>query len=95
MNWFSKLSAGLKKTSTSIGDVFTKTRLDRATLDALEEQLILADMGVGAASSIVEEIAEGRVDKDISTPEVQQLLAAAVEKRLQPFAKPLDVSARP
>ncbi|PZP86069.1 MAG: signal recognition particle-docking protein FtsY [Azospirillum brasilense] len=93
MNWFSRLSDGLKKTSTSLTEVFTKTKLDQDTLDALEEQLIMADMGAATAASIVAEIAEGRVDKDISAEEIRALLAAAVAKRLAPFATPLDVAA--
>jgi len=92
MNWLSKLSEGLKKTSTSITEVFTKTKLDAATLEALEEQLIMADMGAATAASIVAEIAEGRVDKDIDDDEIKQLLATAVAKRLAPYAVPLDVA---
>lgn len=93
MNWFSRLSDGLKKTSTSLTEVFTKTKLDQDTLDALEEQLIMADMGAVTAASIVAEIAEGRVDKDVSQEEIRELLAASVAKRLAPFATPLDVTA--
>lgn len=90
MSWFKKLSEGLKKTTESIGAVFTKRKLDAATLEELEELLIMADMGVGAASGIVAELAQGRVDKDIDEAEIKQLLAASIAKRLAPYATPLQ-----
>lgn len=92
MSWFKKLSEGLRKTTDSIGGVFTKRKLDAATLDELEETLILADMGAATAAAIVAEMAEGRVDKDISEEEIRQLLAASIAKRLAPYAHALDTS---
>lgn len=90
MSWFKKLSDGLRKTTDSIGAVFTKRKLDAATLEELEETLILADMGAATASAVVAELAYGRVDKDIGEDEIKQLLAAAIAKRLAPYAVPLD-----
>jgi fused signal recognition particle receptor len=90
MSWFKKLSEGLRKTTDSIGAVLTKRKLDAATLDALEETLILADMGAATAASVVAELAEGRVDKDISEEEIKQILAGGIAKRLAPYARALD-----
>ena len=89
MNWFKKLSDGLRKTTDSIGAVFTKRKLDQATLDELEDLLIMADMGAGTAAAIVAELAQGRVDSDIGEDEIKQLLAASITKRLAPYAVPL------
>lgn len=89
MSWFSKLSQGLKKTSSSIGDVFTKSKLDDATLEELEELLILSDMGVTTASAITAEIGDRRHDKDA---DLRSLLADAIASRLEPYATPLDTS---
>jgi len=91
MNWFSRLSQGLKKTTDSISAVLTKRRLDANTLQELEDQLVLADMGAATAASIIAEISKDRVDSDISDEELKGLLAAAVEKRLLPYAIPLNV----
>jgi fused signal recognition particle receptor len=93
MNWFARLSSGLKKTSDSIGAVFTKRKLDAAMLEELEEQLILADMGAGTAASLVNELASERQDKDITDEEIRALLAAAISKRLSPYAHPLETAA--
>ncbi len=89
MSWFKKLSDGLKKTTDSIGSVFTKKKLDAATLEELEELLILTDMGTVTAMAVVAELAEGRVDKDIEESEIKSLLAASIAKRLAPYAVPL------
>ena len=91
MSWFNKLSQGLKKTSSSLADVFTKRSLDAATLEELEELLILSDMGAGVAASITAEIAANKVDKAINGEALRELLAAAIAKRLQPYAQPLTL----
>lgn len=89
MSWFKKLSDGLRKTTDAIGEVFTKRKLDAVTLEELEDLLIMADMGAHTASAVVAELAQGRVDSDISEDEIKQLLAASVAKRLAPYAVPL------
>lgn len=93
MSWFKKLSDGLRKTSQSMAEVFTKRKLDAQTLEELEETLIMADMGAGTAAAIVGELAEGRIDKDISEEEIKAILAASVAKRLAPYAQPLKTNA--
>lgn len=89
MNWFSRLSQGLKKTTDSLGAVLTKRKLDAATLEELEEQLIMADMGLASASAIIQEISRERVDKEISEEELKTLLAGAVTKRLEAYEAPV------
>ena len=96
MTLFSKISLGLKKSSsrlsTGIAEIFTKKKLDASALESLEDLLIMADAGAVMAAEIVAEIAQGRVDKDISESEVKALLAAAIARRLAPFATPLDIT---
>ena len=92
MNWFSRLSSGLKKTTDTLGSVFTKRRLDAAVLEELEERLILADMGVTTAAEVVGVLAKGRLDKDIGEDEIRAVLAEAIAQRLAPYAKPLDIT---
>ena len=91
MSWFNKLSSGLKKTSSSLTDVFTKRSIDSATLAELEDLLILSDMGAGVAASISHEIAANKVDKEITGDALREVLAAAIAKRLQPYAVPLQM----
>ena len=68
-SWLSRLTGGLSRSSASIGqgiaDIFSKRRLDAAALDDLEDVLIRADLGLGAATRIREAVARGRYDKAI------------------------------
>ena len=93
--WWQRLSSGLKRTSASIGgavaDLVVKRRLDQAMLDDIEEVLIRADLGVDSAANIAAAVGEGRYDKSITAAEVKAVVAAEVEKVLEPVAKPLMI----
>jgi fused signal recognition particle receptor len=93
--WLSRLRDGLARSSGKIGDsitgLFTKAKLDAATLDELEEVLILADFGVNTAKAVCSTLRSERFDKDISEADVRAALAQSVEAVLAPLAKPLDV----
>ena len=92
-SWLSRLTAGLSRSSASltggISSLFTKRKLDAATLEELEDLLIQADLGVETAMAITERIAEGRFNKQISPDEVRRILAEEVTKVLAPVAQPL------
>jgi fused signal recognition particle receptor len=96
-SWLARLTAGLSRSSSAIGrgivDIFTKRKLDAASLDDLEDILIQADLGVGAATRIREAVGKGRYEKGIDPDEVKALLAAEVERTLAPVARPLVVDA--
>ncbi len=100
-SWWRRLSAGLKRTSSSLGtavaDLVTKRKLDRAMLEDIEDVLLRADLGTEVAARISSAIAEGRYDKSVSAQDVQTIVAAEVEKVLSPVAKPLviDESKKP
>jgi fused signal recognition particle receptor len=96
-----RLSAGLKRTSSTIGtaisDLVSKRKLDAAMLDDVEDILIRADLGVETAGRIASALGEGRYDKAIAPDEVKAVLAGEVEKVLAPVAHPLviDAAAKP
>lgn len=96
MGWFEKLKAGLGKTSGrltgSIDALFTgKRRLDDAALEALEEVLITADMGVATAAKLTAKLAKTRFDQEISELEVREAFAADITAILEPVAIPLTL----
>ena len=97
--WWRRLTDGMRRTSSTISDsvtgLFTKSKLDRATLDDLEDVLIGADLGVETATRITEAVGGGRYDREISAAEVKSIMAAEIEKVLAPVAKPLDIRPGP
>tara|TARA_R110002020_G_scaffold290673_8_gene506106 strand:- start:5300 stop:6538 length:1239 start_codon:yes stop_codon:yes gene_type:complete len=95
--WLARLASGLKRSSDqlsgSITAVFTKRKLDNATLDELEDILIQADLGIETATSITDILRRDRFDRDVSGEDVRAVLAAEVEKVLGPVARPLEIQA--
>src|SRR5215211_1879593 len=56
--WWQRLTDGMRRTSSSLSDsvtgLFTKRKLDAATLEELEDALVQADLGVPTAMRITE-----------------------------------------
>lgn len=97
-SWFSRLTTGLKRSSdnltTSITSVFTKRKLDAATLDELEDVLIQADLGLETAMAITDTLRRDRFDREVSGSDVRNVLAGEVEKVLGPVARPLTIDTK-
>ena len=95
LGWFQRLTKGLSKTSASLSEgiasVFTKRKLDGDTLQDFEDVLIQADLGVETAGRITQAIAKGRYDKGLTGDDVRQVLAAEIERVLEPVALPLVI----
>ena len=94
--FFARLAAGLKKSSSKLGDglssLFTQRKLDQEALDELEELLIAADIGAPTAAKVVARLAKDRFDKDVSDIEIREALADVVAETLQPYEQPLDMT---
>ena len=97
-NWFKKLKNGLSKSAAkvqkSITAVVGKKSLDQETLNELEDQLIMADLGLRSASQIVEKLKSQKflIEKDtkeISESKVFNVVANEISKILQPCEKDL------
>jgi fused signal recognition particle receptor len=98
-NWWQRLSGGLKRTSSSLGSsitaLVTNRLLEPATLDALEDELVRADLGQELATRFVDTLAQGRYPQGITSDEVKAVLAGEIEKELAPVAQILEVTERP
>lgn len=96
-SWLQRLTAGLSRSSASLGQniasIFTQRKLDDDMLQDLEDILIQADLGVETATAITDALASERYDKEISEAEVRRILADEVTKVLEPVARPLEIDA--
>ena len=90
-----RLTGGLKRTSSALGgaisDLVTKRKLDAETISDIKDVLVRADLGLDTADRIGDALAQGRHDKAISPAEVNAVVAAEVEKVLEPVAQPLAI----
>jgi fused signal recognition particle receptor len=95
--WWQRLTGGLKRTSSALGgaisDLVSKRKLDAETIEDIKDVLVRADLGLATADRIGEALAQGRHDKAISAAEVSAVVAAEVEKVLDPVAQPLAIDA--
>ncbi|MCI7420891.1 MAG: signal recognition particle-docking protein FtsY [Alphaproteobacteria bacterium] len=99
-NFWQKLGLGLKKSSDKISggltDIFSKKKLDSASLTELEDLLLISDMGVKATNALLADFAAQKQDKDITDVEIRRLLAEKIEDILKPCEQEFSVeSAKP
>jgi fused signal recognition particle receptor len=95
--WLGRLRQGLGKTSSKLSDgiagLFTKRKLDAATLQDLEDVLIEADLGLETSERIIAALGKGRYEKGIEADDVRAVLKDEVERVLGPIAQPLTIDA--
>jgi fused signal recognition particle receptor len=95
-SWLNRLREGLSRTSGALSrgitDLFTKTKLDAASLEELEDLLIQSDLGMTTAMRITEEVGRRRVEKNLDDRGVRSVVAGEIEKVLAPVAVPLSTS---
>ena len=97
LNWFKKLKSGLSKSASkvegAIASITGKKTLDQESLDDIEEQLILADLGIEVASKITKKIKDQKFElkdnKEIKKLDVTSMLASEIEQILIPSEKNL------
>ena len=93
--WLQRLKAGLGRTSSKlsdgIGGILVKRKLDAATLEALEELLIAADLGPATAARLVGKLSANRFGSDMTADQVRESLAADIAEALEPVATQLEI----
>jgi fused signal recognition particle receptor len=98
-SWAERVFGGFRKTSErlteNIAGIVSKTRLDEAQLDALEDALILSDLGPSAAARIRERLTNEKFERGADEPAIKAAMAEEIAKILRPVAKPIDVVAFP
>lgn len=92
IGWFNKLKSGLRKTGSSIAQVFTGTQIDDALYEELEAALLMADAGVKATEFLLGDLKRRVKDSKTTDPAaVKSLLADAVTELLRPLEKQLTI----
>ena len=96
IGWAARLKQGLAKTSSMLGggiaDLLTKSELDDAALNELEELLIAADLGVKSSARLSTALANQRFKTTRDPADVLAALAAEVEEIIAPVAVPFSVN---
>ncbi|MGQ0599899.1 signal recognition particle-docking protein FtsY [Aquabacterium sp.] len=91
-SWLDKLRAGLRKTGSSIAQVFTGTQIDDALYEELESALLMADAGVAATEHLLADLKHRVKETKATDPsQVKGLLIDAITELLQPLEKSLVV----
>jgi fused signal recognition particle receptor len=90
--WLNRLKQGLRRTGSSIAQVFTGTQIDDALYEDLEAALLVADTGVGATQFLLNDL-KRRVKETRTTDPgaVKALLADALTELLTPLHGKLKV----
>ena len=98
-SWTDRLFGGFRKTSekltSNLTEVVGTARLDDATLDDVEDALILSDLGPSAAARIREKLREKRFGLEITERELKEAVAEEIAAILRPVAIPLEITAFP
>ena len=94
-NWLFRLKDGLKKSShkltEGISSVLASKKLDAEALAALEDILVLADLGVKTAQMLTEKLRKTRFNQTIAEQEVRVFLAQEIAAILEPMTIPLTI----
>jgi fused signal recognition particle receptor len=92
--WLGRLRAGLRRTGSSIAQVFTGTRIDEALYEELETALLMADTGVQATQVLLDDLRQRvKAAKATDASAVKGLLADALTELLQPLEAGLQIGA--
>lgn len=84
MSWLEKLKFGLRKTARVLSGV----KMDLSSLEAIEESLIQADVGIKTADELIAHL-KAMHPKDEA--ETRAVIKAKLTEWLDPFAKPLQI----
>ena len=98
-NIFSRMSRGLKRSSTKLTDnvvgAFSKRLLDDEALEELEDMLIASDLGVRPSLRIVERLQDQRFNTTVDDSEVRAAMSEVITDTLQPFEAQLKLRHEP
>ena len=92
--FFARLKRGLKRTSENIGSgffgLFKGKKIDDELFEELEEQLLIADVGVETTTRLIKSLTEQASRKQLKDGEaLYELMREEMQKTLEPVSVPL------
>ena len=96
--WLSRLKSGLSKTravlNTDVADLFARhDQVDESLFEDLENALITADVGIRAASRLIDDLRQAaRVKKITDGAALKAEFESALVRLMRPLEKPLDTT---
>ncbi|MEE4153065.1 MAG: signal recognition particle-docking protein FtsY [Erythrobacter sp.] len=98
-SWTARLLGGFRKTSdrlaSNLAGLAGGGKLSDATLDDIEDALIISDLGPKAAARIREKLAQKQFGEAITERQLREAVAGEIAEILRPVAKPLEITAFP
>lgn len=98
-SWTERVFGGFRKTSerlsANLSGVVGTAKLDDATLDDVEDALIVSDLGPAAAARIRAKLSEKRFGLSMTERELKEAVAEEIAEILRPVARPLEITAFP
>ncbi len=95
--WAARLRAGLKRSRASLADgltaIFSRRKTDAATIQELEDLLIMADLGPATAARLAQVATKENRGNGGSGESVALALADEITSILEPLARPLEITA--
>lgn len=89
-HWISRLKTGLSKTSSNLTTLFIGARIDDALYEELESALLMADAGVEATQSLLDNLRRKvKQEKLTDAAQVKDALREVLTNLLAPLQKPL------
>ncbi|HUR88828.1 MAG TPA: signal recognition particle-docking protein FtsY [Ramlibacter sp.] len=91
-SWMERLTHGLRKTGSALGEVFSGAQIDDAFYEELETALLMADTGVKATQHLVDEVKRRVAQSGASRPvQARNILVDSLTQLLKPLEKPLVI----
>ena len=91
-SWMARLSQGLRKTGSTLSEVFSGAQIDDAFYEELETALLMADTGVKATQHLIAEVKRRVAQAGASRPVLAKIiLVDSLTQLLKPLQKELVI----
>lgn len=90
-SWAERLKTGLAKTGRQMAELFGAGKIDEALYEELESALLMADCGVSATQSLIEDVRKQVSLRDLNdAAQLRSALQQAMTDVLTPLQQPLE-----